>query len=52
MTKFGGDRRRLLLSLGIVLPWLCTLPSAERTARAAERVTLACSWPKIRPCKT
>ncbi len=41
MTKLGGRRRRLLLSLGMVLPWLCALPRAERTARAAERVTLA-----------
>jgi len=33
--------RRNVLSLGIALPVLCALPSAERTARAAERVTLA-----------
>jgi hypothetical protein len=39
-TKLGRDRRRLLVALGVVLPWLCALPSVERTARAAERVTL------------
>ncbi len=41
MTKLGSHRRRLLLSLGVALSWLFTLPSVERTARAAERVTLA-----------
>jgi len=41
MTNLANHRRRLVLSLGIVLPWLCALPNAERTARAAERVTLA-----------
>jgi len=41
MTKLGSDRRRLLLALGVALPGLCALPSIERTARAAERVTLA-----------
>ncbi|HKO47478.1 MAG TPA: hypothetical protein VJV79_07135 [Polyangiaceae bacterium] len=41
MTKLGNHRRRLFLSLGFALPWLCALPSTERTARAAERVTLA-----------
>src|SRR3954465_256395 len=40
-TKLGSSRRNVLLSLGIALPVLCALPSAERTARAAERVTLA-----------
>jgi hypothetical protein len=41
MTKPGKSRRHLLLALGAVLPWLCALPSAPRSARAAERVTLA-----------
>ena len=41
MTKFGKNRRRVLLELAIVLPGLCALPAIERTARAAERVTLA-----------
>ncbi|HEY3252965.1 MAG TPA: hypothetical protein VGJ91_03420 [Polyangiaceae bacterium] len=41
MKKFDTDRRRVLFSLGVALPWLCSLPSIERTARAAERVTLA-----------
>jgi hypothetical protein len=41
LTKLGKSRRRLLLTLGAVLPCLCALPSTERTARAAERVTLA-----------
>jgi hypothetical protein len=41
MTKFDGDRRRVLLAVGLVLPGLCALPSAERTARAAQRITLA-----------
>ena len=41
MTKLGKNRRRVLLELAIVLPGLCALPQIERTARAAERVTLA-----------
>jgi len=41
MTNLANHRRRLVLSLGIVLPCLCALPNAKRTARAAERVTLA-----------
>ena len=41
MTKLGSYQRRVLLTLGLVLPLVCTLPSAERTARAAERITLA-----------
>lgn len=41
MTKFDIDRRRLLLALGVALPSLGSLPIIERTARAAERVTLA-----------
>jgi len=40
-TKLGRSRRGVLLSLGLALPLLCALPSAERSARAAERVTLA-----------
>jgi hypothetical protein len=40
-SKLATSRRNVLLSLGIALPVLCALPSAERTARAAERVTLA-----------
>jgi hypothetical protein len=31
----------VLVSLGVALPLACVLPSAEGTARAAERVTLA-----------
>ncbi|MEI9938252.1 MAG: hypothetical protein WDO69_13610 [Pseudomonadota bacterium] len=41
ITKLGASRRRVLLSLGVVLPWLCTLRTAARTAHAAERITLA-----------
>ena len=41
MTKLITQRRVLLLWLAVVLPCLCALPSAERTARAAERVTLS-----------
>jgi hypothetical protein len=40
-TKLAISRRSALLSLGVALPLLCVLPRAERTARAAERVTLA-----------
>lgn len=41
MTKFGMNRRRVLLGLAVALPGLCALPQVERTARAAEHVTLA-----------
>jgi hypothetical protein len=40
MAKLGVYRRRLL-ALGALLPLLSALPNVERTARAAERVTLA-----------
>jgi hypothetical protein len=40
-TKLGSSRRNVLLTLGLALPLVCALPSAERSARAAERVTLA-----------
>jgi len=41
MTKLGKSRRCVLLGLAVGLPCLCALPQVERTARAAERVTLA-----------
>jgi len=41
VTMLGVDRRRLLISLGAALSGVCALPSVERTARAAERITLA-----------
>ena len=41
MAKLGFYRRRLLLALGALLPLSAALPNVERTARAAERVTLA-----------
>jgi hypothetical protein len=41
MTKLRSDRRRVLLALTIAVPWSCALPQVERTAHAAERVTLA-----------
>jgi hypothetical protein len=36
-----GRRLALLMTLGITLCLLCALPSAERSARAADRVVLA-----------
>ena len=41
MTKLDTHRRRLLLGLAIGLPLLCAQPVVERTAHAAQRVTLA-----------
>jgi len=41
VAKLGVYRRRLLLALGALVPLLSALPNVERTARAAERVTLA-----------
>jgi hypothetical protein len=38
MAKLG---RRSVLTLGVALPVICALPRIERSARAAERVTLA-----------
>lgn len=40
-TKLIVSRRSALLALGVALPLLCTFPNLERTARAAERITLA-----------
>jgi len=40
-TKLIRSRRSALLTLGVVLPLICTLPNVERSARAAERITLA-----------
>ncbi|HYQ46257.1 MAG TPA: hypothetical protein VER11_30015 [Polyangiaceae bacterium] len=40
-TKLISSRRHALLTLGVTLPLLCTLPDVERSARAAERITLA-----------
>jgi len=40
-TKLISSRRNALLALGVALPLLCALPSVERSARAAERITLA-----------
>jgi hypothetical protein len=36
-----GHRLALLVTLGITLSLLCALPSAERSARAADRIILA-----------
>jgi len=41
MTKLACSRRRVLLSLTVALPMAIALPRVERSARAAERVTLA-----------
>ena len=41
MTNLGRHRRRQLLALSALVPLLCTLPNVVRTARAADRVTLA-----------
>lgn len=40
-VRLLSSRRSALLALGVALPLLGTLPSAERSARAAERVALA-----------
>jgi hypothetical protein len=40
-TNAVSHRRSVLLSIGIALASLCALPSVERSARAAERITLA-----------
>lgn len=41
MAMLTRSRRSVLLALGVALPLVCALPSTERSARAAERVTLA-----------
>ena len=41
LSKFGDRRRTWLLGVAFALPLLSALPGAERSARAAERVTLA-----------
>jgi len=40
-TYFRSSRRNVLFALGLALPILGALPRIERTASAAERVTLA-----------
>jgi len=41
MQRIAKLGRRSVLTLGVVLPVISALPSVERSARAAERVTLA-----------
>jgi len=41
MQRIAKLGRRSVLTLGVALPVICALPSIERSAGAAERVTLA-----------